>query len=106
MTYTSDKKTARIEIRLTHEEKDLVTRAVKALGQDISSFILGQILPKAKETLMFDESWKQNEASVAHLLRILYEDEVKKVSKLRELLAKALHDENITHPFQSKANVN
>lgn len=99
-------KSARIELRLPQEEKDIIMRAAKALGQDISSFIRSQMLPKAKETLMFDESWKHNEASVAHLLRILYEDEVKEVPKQRELLARTLNDENITHPFQSKANDN
>lgn len=49
-------KSDRIELSLPQEEKDIIMRAAKALGQDISSFIRSQMLPKAKETQMFDES--------------------------------------------------
>ncbi len=95
------KKTARIEIRLTEEEKDIIMRAAKALGQDISSFFLGQMLPKAKETIMFDEAWMKNEESVADLIRIITA-EPKEVPKLRELLTKTIQDKKITHPFSTE----
>lgn len=85
MATLADKKTARIEIRLTEADKDIVMRAAKALGQDISSFFMGHIMPKAKETLLFENEWMKNEESVAHLLQIL-NAEPKEVPKLRELL--------------------
>lgn len=92
MATIASKKTARIEIRLTEAEKDIVVRAAKALGQDLSSFFLGQILPKAKETLLFEDEWRKNEQSVAHLLEIL-SAEPKEVPKLRELLSQQFdHD--------------
>jgi uncharacterized protein (DUF1778 family) len=53
----TDKKTSRIEIRLTQDEKDIIVNAAKSLGQDVSSFILGSILPKAKEILMDESKW-------------------------------------------------
>jgi uncharacterized protein (DUF1778 family) len=101
MATLAHKKTARIEIRLTEEEKDIIMRAAKALGQDISSFFLGQMLPKAKETIMFDEAWMKNEESVADLIRIITA-EPKEVPKLRELLTKTIQDEDITHPFSTR----
>lgn len=86
------KKTARIELRLSEEEKDIIVRAAKALGQDISSFLLSQVLTKAKETIMFENEWMQNEQSVKHLLQIV-NAEPRDIPKLRELLTTKYQNE-------------
>jgi ABC-type taurine transport system substrate-binding protein len=59
------------------------------------------MLPKAKETLLFENEWMKNEESVADLIRIITA-EPKEVPKLRELLKKTFEDENITHPFSTR----
>ena len=74
-------------------------RAAKALGQDISSFFLGQMLPKAKETVLFENKWLENEKSVEHFFRII-NSEPKEVPKLKEIITKIKNDANKRHPFK------
>ena len=44
-------RTRRLEVRTTDEERELIDRAVYALGTDVSSFVVREVVSAAREVL-------------------------------------------------------
>lgn len=85
-------KASRIEIRLTAEEKKLLSSAARSLGQDLSSFILGLTLPKAKEVVKEEMEWMHSKKNVEAFLSIVSEE--KDIPALKELFNR--YNNNLT----------
>ena len=51
MSTTSQRKTERIEVRVTPDDKELVTRAVGELGTDLSAFVTESVVIEAQRVL-------------------------------------------------------
>lgn len=78
-------KQARIEMRATHDERDLIARAVESQGTDFTSFVLGYALEAARRVLADRDAFVLNETAQVEWERINSEPS-QPVEGLRELL--------------------
>ena len=75
MTATAETKSARIEFKTTQEIKTLLQGAARALGMDLSSFLISTAAQRAKDVMIEEkmlalsqQEWEQFEHELAHLI--------------------------------------
>jgi uncharacterized protein (DUF1778 family) len=67
----SERRDARIELRLSEESKDLLAMAASYSGMDMTSFVMATVLPAAKQVVAQQNQVAASRRDVAFIARLL-----------------------------------